>query len=1129
MGTLRAELASCGTLPGNPSICSVIVTYKALASKGSLENLKSLWFVLAVLFGSSACSAFAQSGFVTSGGQPIPGATVTASVGGKTFSTLTDTDGHYVFPILPPATATVTVDITGFQKLEQAVNYETATGPVNFSLQVQQSATAKRIEQFAQSRGAARGTGQGGGGFGGRGAGQNAANQQLEQEIQSATASGEGGFGQQNANPSGNNEAFLVSGSLSPGIVPGQQADSGPDMRAMVAGGDIAAQGGSPNLFGTSGGGTQSTAGSFGGGPPGGGGGGFGGGGGGGRGGGFGGGGGGRGFGGRGGFPPPGAVFGNRRRRTQQIHGQLSFTLQNSALNAKPFSLNGLDIPQASYAQSRFSIIVGGPLVLPKLVKDPKTQFFITYFGTRDSNPDLFTETVPTAAERAGNLSSVSTQILQPGTSTSFPGNRIPATLLDPISLGLLNFYPLPNQSGTANNYQTETVNAANADNLGVRVQRSITNKDRLSLNFQYQDRSGTTAQWFGASDRTSGYGENVSLQWTRNLSGTAISNTQVRFNRNTIQITPYFASGPNVAADLGIPGTSSNPLNYGPPTLTFTNYATLSDSTASLTRNQTQSGTESINWLKGTHSITLGVSYTKADLSTVTDPNGRGTFSFSGIATGYDLSDFLLGYPRSSSIRFGASSNYFYENQYVGYAQDEWKVRSNLTFIAGVRYEFFTPYAEKYGHMANLDIAPGFSAVQVVTPNTDGAYTGFYPPGLIQSDHNNWAPRVALAWKVPTKHSTVVRAGYGIYYNEQAYISLAQNMAQQPPFAISYSVNTSPTDVLTLQRGFTSVAEQDVTNTFAVAKNYRTPYAGSWNLTIQREFGQGFFLELGYLGTKGTRLDVKVQPNELPPGSTNTGANVLGNATGFIYDEPVGNSSFNALQVRAVRRYNRSLSFNLYYQFAKSIDDTANLGGAGSSVVQNWLDISADRGLSSFDVRHELQGSFVLTSPIGGPRSQVAQDSKTGRLLKDWQLTGALTAQTGNPLTARVLSATEELAQTGGTGSQRADSTGASVTAGNGFFDTAAFIVPPNGSFGNAGRDTIPGPGTVSLNLAFARSFTLSEASRRRIEFRFEANNVLNHVNYTNLYTVVNSVNYGLPSAAGSMRTIDAVLRFRF
>ncbi|MBV9084149.1 MAG: hypothetical protein JOZ62_15845, partial [Acidobacteriaceae bacterium] len=228
-----------------------------------------------------------------------------------------------------------------------------------------------------------------------------------------------------------------------------------------------------------------------------------------------------------------------------------------------------------------------------------------------------------------------------------------------------------------------------------------------------------------------------------------------------------------------------------------------------------------------------------------------------------------------------------------------------------------------------------------------------------------------------------------------------------------------------------------------------------------------------------------------------------------------------------AVRRFNRGISFNAFYQLAKSIDDTPSLGGAGNTVVQNWLDIQGDRGLSAFDVRHQFQSGFVWTSPVAAPGSRIAADTKLGRLLKDWQLSGSIVAQTGNPLTARVLGNTTRLAQTGGTGSIRADATGQPIDIGTGFFNLNSFTIPAPGRYGDAGRNTIPGPGTFSLNLGFARSFSLSE--RRRIEFRVESNNVLNHVNYTNLYTVVNSVNYGLPSAAGSMRTMNAVVRFRF
>ncbi|MBV9084099.1 MAG: TonB-dependent receptor, partial [Acidobacteriaceae bacterium] len=680
----------------------------------------------------------------------------------------------------------------------------------------------------------------------------------------------------------------------------------------------------------------------------------------------------------------------------------------NSALNAKPFSINGLDIPQAAYAQSRFSLIMGGPLVVKHIVKDPNTQFFFTYFGTRSRTPRLFTETVPTSAERVGDFSqatqslgtsatSVPVAIFDPTTHIQFPANVIPARLLNPASLRLLQFYPVPNEPGTANNYQFETAAPNNTDNLGLRVQRNITQKDRLAFNFQYQNRDGRTPQWYGVSDSTSGYGLSGQIQWTRNISAQAISNAQVRISRNRTEITPYFSLVPDVAAQIGIYRPSSSPLDYGPPTLTFTNFAGLTDSTATLTRNQTQSFGESVTLLKGLHSITLGMNFTRADLSTRSDPNGRGTLSFNGLltsdltrgtqpvpGTGYDLADFLLGDPQSSSIRYGDTSNYFSENQWFGYAQDEWKMRPNLTVVLGLRYEFFTPYAEKYGHMANLDIAPGFTNVSLATPAAPGAYTGVFPAGLINPDHNNFSPRVGLAWKLPwTKRSTLLRTGYGIYYNEQSYIQLAQQLAQQPPFAKSYAVNTTLSNPLTLNAPFSLVLPQSITNTFAVDRYYRTPYAHTWNFSIQHDFAHGYFVEAGYVGTKGTHLDVRTLPNEPPPGSPQllTQRNQLGDAVGFTYDLPVGNSIFNALQLRAVRRFNRGISFNAFYQLAKSIDDTPSLGGAGNTVVQNWLDIEGDRGLSAFDVRHQFQSGFVWTSPVAAPGSRIAADTKLGRL----------------------------------------------------------------------------------------------------------------------------------------------------
>ncbi|HLH01799.1 MAG TPA: TonB-dependent receptor [Bryobacteraceae bacterium] len=1069
-----------------------------------------------------AGGALAQSGFVRSNGQPIPGATVTATQGAQSFSTVTDADGHYGFPPLGPGAWNVSVEMFGFDTLQQQVDYASQAGAVNFELHLKQSPMVQRMQQFAAAQ---------------RGRTTNSATTELDALLAAEPQTSAAGTQTGNSG----NDAFLISGSLSPGLAQGAAADAG----GPSGGGGLEAYGtASATNSGYAPGFAQGASSGFGGG-------------GGpgfvamGPGGGFGGPGGGRGRpGARGGPGRPPAQFGNRRRRNEQLHGQASFTFQNSAANAKPFSLNGLDIPQAAYAQMRFSFIIGGPLVIPKIAHDTKTQFFLTYFGTRARTPELFVETVPDAAFRQGNFSqavqstgantSVPVQIFDPTTHQPFANNIIPRNRLNPIALSLLNYYPLPNEPGLANNYQYETAQATNSDNVGLRIQRSITSVDRLALNFQYQDRNGTTAQPFGYSDETDGYGLNSQLQWMRNLSPTALNVAQLRFNRNYTNLTPYFSLGPDVAAELGIPGTSSDPRNYGPPTLNFTNFASLSDGTATLNRNQSLGASDSLTITHGTHNFTFGGGYTRADLSTRTDPNGRGTFNFTGVATsaiggsgsvqsntGYDLADFLLGFPQSSSIQYSGFNEYFRQNQWNGYAQDEWKARANLTLILGVRYEYFSPFMEKYGRMANLDIAPGYTAVSVATPDQPGKYTGAFPDGLINPDLNNWSPRLGLAWKVPNqKRSTIVRAGYGIYYNGQAYNQFATLLAYQPPFAVSNSVNTSVNNVLTLGRGFLAASPRDVTNTFAVDRNYRTPYAGSWSLTVQREFGGGFFGEIGYLGTKGTRLDVRTLPNQAEPGTPILPTELRG-ATGFTYDQSIGDSIFHALQLRLNRRFNHGLSFSAFYQFAKSIDDSSTFGGAGNTVAQNWLDIAAERGLSSFDVRHEFTTNFVWTSPVAGPGSHIAPDSKTARLLKDWQISGAVTAQTGNPLTARVLGNTQQLAQTGGIGKGRAEATGEPIDSGSGFFNLNAFTTPLDGAYGDAGRNTIPGPGLFNLNLAFARSFTFAE--RRRLEFRVESNNVLNHVNYTSLYTVVNAVNYGLPSAAGAMRTLNVVLRFRF
>ncbi len=532
---------------------------------------------------------------------------------------------------------------------------------------------------------------------------------------------------------------------------------------------------------------------------------------------------------------------------------------------------------------------------------------------------------------------------------------------------------------------------------------------------------------------------------------------------------------------------------------------------------------------------MTFGGDFKRQDRNITTDQNARGTFSFSGIATsafnssgqplpntGFDFADYLLGLPQSSSVQFGDDSTYFRQNAWDVYANDDWRVNPNLTLMFGLRYEYYSPLSEKYGHLVNLDIAPGFTAVAPVLPGAIGPYSGAYPLSLIEPDRNNFAPRGGLAWKPSAKHSMVVRVGYGIYYNPTALNRLATELSEQPPFAETQTLTTSIGNVLTLQNGLaTAPTNATILNSYAVQKNYKIGYAQSWNVTVQQNFSRSFFVELGYIGTKGTDLDTETVPNRAEPGSplTSQGRLPIANAQQFIYDSAWGNSIYEAGQVRLMRRFARNMSFNIIYTYSKSIDDSSTFGGVGNVVAQNAFDLSAERGLSSFDRRHVLNLNYVLSTP-----------TQASWWKRNWTLSGSALLESGTPLTARILGNQSNVAGTGVVGSGRASATGLPVTDGSGYFNLDAFTAPAPGELGDAGRNTIPGPWSWSLNTAFGRYFTLGgEGSRKRIELRLETNNTLNHVNITNVNTVVGSTLYGLPTTAGAMRTADINIRFRF
>ena len=232
----------------------------------------------------------------------------------------------------------------------------------------------------------------------------------------------------------------------------------------------------------------------------------------------------------------------------------------------------------------------------------------------------------------------------------------------------------------------------------------------------------------------------------------------------------------------------------------------------------------DTLIWSHGKHNIHLGGELRRVQQNTETDPNALGTFSFTGYSTsnfsngypvagtGYDFADFLLGLPQTTSARFGVASNYLRTWVTTAFFNDDWRTNAHLTVNYGVRYEYFLPLSEKYGHLSDLSFGPGFTSPEVVT----GQDPGTLPTSLIHSDWHNFSPRIGIAYRPWIQHHLVMRTGYGVFYDGSIYSRMVANMVDQPPFATASTLTANPEQVLTLEDGFPVQSANTISNTYA-------------------------------------------------------------------------------------------------------------------------------------------------------------------------------------------------------------------------------------------------------------------------------------------------------------------------
>ena len=613
-------------------------------------------------------------------------------------------------------------------------------------------------------------------------------------------------------------------------------------------------------------------------------------------------------------------------------------------------------------------VTLGGPLNIPHLLPHGP-NFFVAYEWTRNSDATTLSGLVPTEAERSGDLPT---------------GGVVPVIQAQ----SLLKLYPLPNVAGNSlYNYQVPVISDTHQDALQSRLDKTIGNKNQLYGGFAFQSIRADGANLFGFVDTTDTLGITTNVNWVHRFNHGLFLTTGYKFSRLRTQVISNFENRTNVSGEAGITGNNQDPINWGPPTLIFSSgIASLSDAQSSFDRNETNAVSSSISWSHGHHNLTLGGDFRRQEFNYLSQQDPRGTFTFTGIATGVsDFADFLTGIPDTSSIAYGNADKYLRQSVYDAYATDDWRLRPELTINAGIRWEYGSPITELYGRLVNLDVVTGFSAVApVLGSDPTGPLTDeIYPASLIRPDWHGIEPRIGLSWRPIPGSSVVVRAGYGIYDDTSVYQVTALQMAQQSPLSTSLSVQNSAACPQTLASGF-NPCSSITANTFAVDPNFRVGYAQNWQLAVQTDLPAALQMTATYLGIKGTRGVQEYLPNTYPAGATNPCPTC---PVGFVFRTSNGNSTREAGSVQLRRRLRSGFTASLQYTYSKSIDDDSVLGGQGpvatvstntpttiaptqspqtAVVAQNWLDLNAERGLSTFDERNLLNAQIQYTSGVG-------------------------------------------------------------------------------------------------------------------------------------------------------------------
>jgi hypothetical protein len=816
---------------------------------------------------------------------------------------------------------------------------------------------------------------------------------------------------------------------------------------------------------------------------------------------------------------------------SNSLHGVGYEFFRNGALDARNFFAPA-DQKAPKYQRSQFGFALGGPVV-----KD-KTFFFVDYEGSRVREGITRVTNVPTLAERGGDFSqSLFAAPINPFTQQPFDGNKIPDFVINPIGKAIAALYPAPNRNVPFANFASSPTSRDRNDHFDVRLNHSIARTSELALRYSFSDRdlfepfTGPTFPAVpGFGDNVPRRGQNFLISETHIFSPALVNEARFAFSRISAAVLQE-NSGTSINKQVGLPDFATNPRDFGLSFMTISGFSPLGDEY----NNPQQSETDVVqvldgaSYASGKHLVKLGFDFRAIRQNAFRDIQSRGFLTFSNFAfTGNALADLLLGFPTVTGGARLDNPQHLRTESYGFYVNDSFRVRPNLTLSAGLRYEFNSPPVDESDRANLFDPA---------TRNLVAVGTNGVPRSGYESDKNNWAPRVGLAWTLGSKGDTVLRAGYGVYFDQSSLAPSEGLYFNSPFFDFNLFFTIPGLLTLTVNDPFPSFFPVPLPKSaFGFQRDLRTPYLQHWNVSLQQELGKSRVVELAYVGSKGTKLITARDINQPRPSPVSPNLRPLPQFDDITFEESSANSNYNSLQVRFQQRLDFGLSVLSSYTWSKSIDNASSFfSSAGDpNFPQDSFNTAGERGRSNFDVRHRLSLSYGYDFPCGKSRTFIANSGLLSTLLSGWQTLGIMTLQSGRPFTA-ALQMDIDNSNTGrstlGFGANdRPNVVGnpeLSNRTADRWFNTSAFAFPAFGSFGNAGRNILDGPRFVNFNMSLLKTTKLREGLD--LQLRAEAFNLFNHPNFNLPDNFLGSPTFGRILSAGSPRHIQFGLKLLF